>query len=236
MKYVFGALFILFGISYITHAQVNVTNVAVSANVVLVWEAETYVPPFYKGKALLPDGADVRIMAFPPANLGDASALSYTWKVDGEVIDTASGVGRSFFIQRSDVFGGSKLIVVEVSRGGTKVGTGVARVPLVKPSVALFSSLPLTGILFGGGLDAPQGDEVTLEAYPLFFSVDTKSNPNLTYDWSINGEHVSNPLGNSGRLTLRKDAGGAAHVGLSLQNEVRVLETTSGSIDIVFEE
>ncbi|MBP9771404.1 MAG: hypothetical protein KBD16_00550 [Candidatus Pacebacteria bacterium] len=236
MNYFFAALTLFLGLYSLANAQVNVTDVSVTTNIPLLWETETYVPPFYKGKALLPDGGDVRVLALPPANLGDPSALSYTWKVDGVVVDTASGFGRTFFIARSDIFGGSKLIVVEVKRGDSRVGTGAIRVPLVEPSALIYPSLPLAGILFGGGTRAVASDEITFEAYPLFFSVPKKQTSDLVYEWSINREYVSNPLGNSGRLTLRKDAGGSAAVSISLHNQARVLETADASIEVVFEE
>src|SRR5688572_27784159 len=129
-------------------AQVNVTTETVAPNVTLLWEAQTYVPPFYKGKTLLADGGDVKIFAFPPDHLGDPSALRYMWKIDGEVRGDDSGIGRSFFIHRSGLFGGAPLIIVEVYRGDEKVGTGALRVPLVAPRIAVYPVLPLAGILF----------------------------------------------------------------------------------------
>lgn len=217
-------------------AQVNVTNDVVVTDTAMVWEAQAYTPPFYKGKALLPDGGDVRILAFPPIELGSPYGLSYTWKVDGTVMPEASGLGRSVFMHRSDIFGGSPLIVVEVSKNGTRASVGALRVPIIKPRVLMYPSLPLAGILFGSAVSAIEGNEITLEAYPLFFGVETKFDSALTYRWDINGRVASNPLGNTGRLTMRSESGGDVAVGLSIFNTQNILESAESSLTITFEE
>lgn len=217
-----------------TRAQVNVDNAVVVADTILVWEGLTYTPPFYKGKALLTDGGDARILAFPPQELGSPFELSYTWKVDGVVSQEASGVGKSAFTYRSDIFGGSPLIVVEVSRGKERVSTGVIRIPLVEPKVALYPSLPLTGVLLGARASSVDGEEIALEAYPFFFSVVSKESASLLYRWKVNGFSANNPLGNAGRLLLRSEEGGSASVSLSVNNENRPLEAAEGALGITF--
>lgn len=231
--------FLLFALCLIApifsaRAQVNVTNEIIAADTTLVWEALSYTPPFYKGKALMPDGGDVKILAFPPLHLGTPYELSYTWKVAGTVIPEASGPGRSFFIHRSDMFGGSPLIVVEVSKNGQRVSAGALRVPIVKPRALLYPSLPLAGVLFGREQHTAS-DEAMLEAYPLFFSVKSKADPALTYAWKIDNTPVRNPLGNSGRLILRRQNEGVTSVGLSIHNEDHILEAADATITMQFE-
>ena len=218
------------------HAQVNLSQEIVASNVTMIWEAQTYTPPFYKGKALYVDGASAKVLALPPASLGDPANLSYTWKLDGEVQQAASGVGRDFFIYEPSIFGGSPLIVVEVARSGTKVATGALRVPQVKPSIVLYPSLPLAGILFGNKASSVEGDEIALEAYPLFFGVTTKMDPSLEYKWLVGDELAQNPLGNVGRLILRSESGGSVRVGLSVINSANVLERAETATSLTFEE
>src|SRR5688572_11234371 len=84
MKYSFSiivGIFLVVGyfVAGVVHAQVNVTTQFVAPSVTMVWGAETYVPPFYKGKALYVDGAAARILALPPAEFGDPSLLTYMW-------------------------------------------------------------------------------------------------------------------------------------------------------------
>lgn len=222
--------------SHLASAQVNVTTQSSASTVTLVWEADTYVPPFYKGKALYVDGADARILALPRADLGDPSSLVYVWKINGRIEDSASGAGRNYFVFRPDVFGGSPLIVAEVYKDTEKVAVGAVRVPQVEPEVVIYPELPLAGILFGNTPSNVEGDEITLEAYPLFFSARSKQDPALTYRWNINDERVANPSGNTGRLVLRSEAGGAVRVDALINNTRRVLEDARGTVSLTFEE
>jgi hypothetical protein len=233
--YFFIAIIAIIASNNHVQAQVNVTNDVVLSNVTLVWEAQTYVPPFYKGRALFADGADVKILAFPPTDLGDPSQLNYKWKVDGTVIQEASGTGRRFFIYESGMFGGSPLIVVEVSNGTATAGTGVIRVPLTKPRVALYQSLPLAGILFGTSIDKAVDQEASIEAYPLFFSVETRSDPSLTYQWKVDDISSQNPLGNKGSLFVRNENGGRTTLQLQIFNTANLLENAKNALTVQFE-
>jgi hypothetical protein len=52
------------------------------AEVDLLWEAKTYVPPFYKGKALPTYASDVRVTAMPRLGsvTADPNEYSYVWR------------------------------------------------------------------------------------------------------------------------------------------------------------
>jgi hypothetical protein len=225
---------VLFGLP--ARAQVNIVTQTISSNVTLVWEAQSYVPPFYKGRALAVDGGDVNILAFPPASLGNSADLTYIWKIDGRVDNPSSGLGRSFFRHRPDIFGGAPLIVVDVYRDGNKAATGALRVPQVKPQVLVYPALPLAGILFGNRARSIDGEEITLEAYPLFFGVQKKSDPALTYRWSVNDVAAQNPLGNAGRLVMRSEEGGTVNVEVSVANARNILESAKQVLSLTFEE
>jgi hypothetical protein len=67
--------------------------------VTLLWEASTYVPPFYKGKSLYSAGADIHVVAIPQVNdsAGNpipASDLTFKWEMNGDAYADHSGLGR----------------------------------------------------------------------------------------------------------------------------------------------
>lgn len=217
-------------------AQVNVTVKNVPTNITLVWEASSYVPPFYKGKALMPDGGDARVVAFLPPGVQATSDMSYSWRVDGVVDGSNSGVGRSAYTIKSEIFGGSSLIVVEVSNTNGLIGTGALRIPLVEPLVLVYADAPLGGVLFNIENPRLTGEEVAVETYPLFFTTSARSDIDMTYMWRVNGLPVQNPFGNSGRLVLRsEEAVGTTTVGISVTNADRMLENASGETILFFE-
>lgn len=218
------------------HAQVNVTIKNTPINITLVWEASSYVPPFYKGKALMPDGGDARIVAFLPPGVPVTSDISYSWRVDGSIDGDNSGVGRNSYTIESEIFGGSSLVVVEVSNTNGLIGTGALRIPLTKPQILVYADAPLGGVLFNDENPHVAGTELTMETYPLFFTTRRRDNANLSYVWRVNGMPATNPLGNSGRLVLRsEEAIGTTTIGVSVSNADRILESASGDTTIFFE-
>ncbi len=216
-------------------AQVNVDVRNIATNITLVWEANSYTPPFYKGRALMPDGGDARIIAFLPPGIPETAGLTYTWRIDGTIDGDNSGPGRKIYELRSPVFGGSPLIVVEVKSGANLIGTGVLRIPVVKPQVLVYADSPLGGVLFNVEKPALSGAELALETYPLFFSTKRRDNLDISYAWQVDGFTVQNPLGNSARIILRSEAPGTTTIGASVSNRFRVLESASGKTSLFLE-
>jgi hypothetical protein len=73
----------------------------------LLWQAnDAYVPPFYKGKALLTEGSDVKIVAMPEIKSGSGTInpknLTYSWKKDYTNDPDGSGYGIHSYVFMSD--------------------------------------------------------------------------------------------------------------------------------------
>lgn len=216
-------------------AQVNVQTQIVPTNITLVWEADSYVPPFYKGKALMPDGGDARIVAILPPGIDKGSNIRYTWRVDGTVDGNASGYGRDVYQLRSDMFGGQSFVVVEVHNGDSLIGSGALRIPLAKPQVLVYADAPLGGVLFNVENPRLGGEELSIETYPAFFSTQQRDARGLSYKWRVNGSTVTNPLGNTGRLSVRSESTGATTISVSVINSNNILESATGQIMLFLE-
>jgi hypothetical protein len=71
------------------------------AEVDLIYEADTYTHPFYKGKRLYTSESNVDFIAIPNfvrnGRKIPSSELVYTWKINGNVRQDVSGYGRSVF-------------------------------------------------------------------------------------------------------------------------------------------
>jgi len=73
------------------------------ADVTLLWEADTYKPPFYKGHSNAAFGSTFRVTAIPEffdkkGIRMNPKDLIYTWKKNYEVVGSASGYGKDSFI------------------------------------------------------------------------------------------------------------------------------------------
>lgn len=216
-------------------AQVHVQTQVVPTNITLVWEADSYVPPFYKGKALMPDGGNARIVALLPPGIEKSQNIRYTWRVDGQIDSEASGYGQDTYRLESDRFGGSSLVIVEAHNGQSLIGSGALRIPLAPTRVLVYADAPLGGVLFNVENPRLEGEELAIETYPAFFSASARNAATLSYGWKVNGFTVDNPLGNTGRLAVRSESVGTTTVSVSVRNDNNILELATGAITLFLE-
>jgi hypothetical protein len=212
----------------------------------LAWEARTYVPPFYKGKALLSPGADVRVFAF--TDIRDAagnripeSNLVFNWERNDTKFADRSGLGvSSFSFGSSQLASGEDILVNVLTKDGTRVGQASIFIPASDPLIRLYQRSPLRGILYEralfGVIDLVE-EEVAIVAEPYFFSGNTRSNETFQYEWRLDGNPVAQD-NTSAILTLRnQQAGeGEALLSVSVQNTVvtRLLQAAETRIGFMF--
>ena len=213
-------------------------------DVELVWEADTYTPPFYKGKALPSPGSDLRVFARPIGASGADSSFVYRWKVDGKSVPSASGYGKST-ATLPGLFLGGKTATVEVSIASldeTVRATKSITIRGVTPRILLYEDRPLEGIRYGRALGttavAP-GNEMTVRVEPFFLSKDARTNGSVLYRWTLDGGTVPTVessgsglvFGEYGthRLTLFND--GSAQKMVSLGLSVRSTASLFSSVN-----
>ena len=211
----------------------------------LVWEADTSVPPFYRGKALYSGGSQVRVVAFPNIVVNGktfaASSLSFQWTLDGDPLPSQSGLGKN-----SLTFTGSQLqpeedVSVDVYYGASKVGQGSVAIPATVPQLLLYDKDPLRGLLLDTALPAGialASNEFSVQAVPYYFSNASIKNGSLSYTWTLNGNDTTGPSAAQGLLTLRQTGAGtgAAVLGVALQNNDtdKLVQAASAALQIIF--
>ncbi len=234
-KFAYTLLFVFSLIPLVTSAQVNVTVRNIVADVEMVWEAHSYTPPFYKGKALYSIGGEVAVVALPPAYLGNPSTLSYVWKKDAEVQGAFSGVGKNSFTFSGSQFGESPLITVEVSNGNTS-SYGSLRLQQTAPVVRFYENRPLEGVSLDHALPrsfSTREKEVVVEAYPYFFSASGRADSTLSYTWTANGQKLTDARGAS--ISIQSTEPRSVIVGLSISHLKEILQSAEDSLTVVFE-
>lgn len=211
----------------------------------LVWEADTTVPPFYRGKALYSGGSQVKVVAFPNIVVNgktlSASSLSFQWILAGDPLPAQSGLGKN-----SLTFTGSQLqpeesVAVDVYYGASKVGRGEVLIPAVTPQLLLYDKDPLRGLIFDTALPAGISlttNEFSVQAVPYYFANSSLRANSLTYAWTLNGNETTGPDATRGLLTLRQTGSGtgSAVVGVSLQNNDtdKLVQAASAALQIIF--
>lgn len=208
--------------------------------VTTIWEADTYTPPFYKGKAMIVPQAVIKIVAIPNTNdTLSAGTLVYTWKKDDYVDTASSGYGRNAF----SFVGPKPLTNTKITLDVSSLDDSAESImqiylPQARPHILFYEKDPLLGVLYNKPLGAEftlNKKEFSISAEPFFFSNERSDSPAIKYNWSVNGRVVQSYGRN---ITLRNDAGakGTSAVSLAMRGITKTFQSANKDIKIHFTE
>jgi len=211
------------------------------ASVDLVANAETYTPPFYKGRSLYTQKSNVRITAIPEfinsaGQKVSSNNLVYKWQQGNSVLGEQSGVGRSSITIEGQTITRPLNIKVEVSTLDDSVkAEGTILVQRGETEVLVYEKNPLYGLLLADAANSLfiSEKEITLEAVPYFFSVPSKNSSDIEYSWTQNGQKIEAGDEQSS-IILRQteeNLSGNVNIGVRVMNKDNQLQTGSfGSV------
>ncbi|MDP7366864.1 MAG: hypothetical protein QGH83_06360 [Candidatus Pacebacteria bacterium] len=211
----------------------------------LLWEAKTYTPPFYSGKALPSSDAEITITAIPQfvtsnGNKLKSSELIFTWKRDGKVLGKDSGRGRDTIEITGPRIFNSTLIQVKVSSlGGTLHGKGFAQIFTVQPKIIFYKNDIILGMRYEKGIKDTltlSEEEVNITAHPYFFSGNRRVSSDFDYNWNVDGSSVPSSPDDESSIVLRQigEGEGSAVVTLSIQSIDKILQVARESFSVIF--
>jgi hypothetical protein len=188
----------------------------------IVWQGETYIPPFYEGLSIWSYQSQITLMAIPyGSGFENPANLIYRWKKNGTVLGSLSGLGKNFLSFADTVLSKPQFVEVDIRSANdpdTILAKSSATIVPRKPSVLVYENNPLYGYLFNKevGQIYPIKEEVTFSAFPFYFSGVTRSAVPLQYSWSSGA-------GNSGinpSITFRvpEDAEGSSNISIRISN------------------
>ena len=235
-----------------TTVRVEITRQDVSAStegvirptqVDLIWEAVSYVPPFYKGRALPSAGTSVRLFAIPRFQFSGSQIppgeLHYTWKQNGKTIPSASGLGRNSALLNGPVLFGTDTISVDVRSANNELtGSASVRISSVEPKIKLYEEHPIFGILynraFGSQVSIPE-TEATFVAVPYFAPARSPDDRLLVYRWRVNNTTVPNNPTTPSTITLNATgSNGQASMELGLTHATNFFMSVADKWNISF--
>jgi hypothetical protein len=208
----------------------------------LIWEAQTYTPPFYKGKSLFADEAEATVVAMPKfiqnGKTISKENLIYTWKLGGDVLQGKSGYGKYFMTFTGGYFGGAEQIDVAVSSvDGAVHGTGSVTINPTQTQVLVYQNHPLYGLLTNSAIGDSaqlQNKEISLVAVPFFFSRFFGNAPDVTIDWQMNGTTAQSG-DNGNTITLRQaGAPGTSILDVSVRHKAKTFQQTEKQFSISY--
>ena len=180
------------------------------AEVDILWEAETYVPPFYRGKALPTPGSTIKIVAFPNMIVQNqkipSSELFFRWQEN--FANTKQEYGKPWMITTASNLFGEKEISVEISDlNKTAVAKNLFNLNSISPTVLFYEKHPLEKYRFTKSIPESfslLAQEITLRAEPFFF--DLNAVDKINYEWGIN-DTISTTFADEKEIVLRKNNG-----------------------------
>lgn len=209
----------------------------------VLWEApDSYVPPFYRGKALPGEEAVIRAVAIPNFTSGgnpvDRSRTVFNWSQNNTQAEESSGYGKSSFVFKLNPL--KNVNRLQVTAGPLSAPAQVEEtlnISPFEPQILFYESSPLLGTLYSKAFQTGLRlitNEVTLVAEPYSFSGSSKIKSSLEYSWSLNGVLAGTPVDPT-RLTLRKPEGsGKSVVSLNISHPQKILQEGSKSISIIY--
>lgn len=214
------------------------------ATVDLLWEARTYTPPFYKGKALFSPQENVIFVAMPNITntsgvKANPSKITYTWRQDTRVVGDRSGYGVNAFAYKGRILASPVIIAVTASDENDLTAESYISLSPTNTIMALYEDSSLYGMLFNtelsGGFDFGDKEERTLAAYPYYFGINGKSDTDLSYIWTINGTQINVPEYQN-EMTLRNSTGeaGISIIGSSITSNANILEGSDTQTSVNF--
>jgi hypothetical protein len=216
-----------------TNKQITITP----ASIDVLWEAsDSYVPPFYKGKALTSSEGIVKAVAL--LNSTQSSGVSYNWKVNNKSKIDSSGYGKNFYLLKKSYLDKSNIIQVDASNlSGNTVGSGQIEIGTGNPKIVFYKKDSLLGTnwveaLQDGFFIKQSGETVVVE--PYFISPKDLNSSDLNLTWSLGGSDISTPEIKNELSIKPESKGGSSKIKVSLENIKRMFLKASREINVNF--
>ena len=207
----------------------------------LAWEAQTYTPPGYRGRALPTSGALVRVYAFPEifvsaAQTANPDNLIYQWTLDDTDARDQSGRGRkSFSFQVANGKGVTHRVSVIVTNED-KSTSAFAKVDVrvEDPQILFYEDKTLEGPRYERAstqFSVAGGEEVRVRVEPYFFLAGFIDE--LSYQWRINGQSLQDASQPRQFLfRTEQESRGTHHATLTIEHPSQLFQRGSGSVSI----
>lgn len=223
--------------SYSFTKQFSITPVEIA----LAWEADTYTPPLYQGKALFTDQSTVKIVAYVNGNTDtnkiDPTRMVYSWKKNGTLLDKESGIGKNILIVDGDK---SLLSYTDITLTVDSYDKSISSqkkisINSARPEIIFYQSDPLEGTRFENQLENTilTKNNLTVVGIPYFLSINDLGNPLLSYVWSLN----NTPIKSNGLFVslLKPETAGSSRINLETSVIGKLFQKVNNTLTINYE-
>lgn len=211
----------------------------------LIWQAEGFVSPFYKGKTLFSYQDKIKFIAIPHVSGADGKEISpknliYKWTKNDTVMGDFSGYGYDTYTLISSIIARPVTMRVDVSSSdGVALGYSTVTVVPSDPKIVFYKKDPMYGILFqkaiSGSEELGSSKEISVLAQPFFFGTTDKNSSDLSYKWQLNGNTIEEGDDSTIKtFRLTDNSSGNATISLSIENSNKILQYASNQFQLMF--
>lgn len=226
---------LLNGVSFTKQVNFN------PASVDIVWEAISYTPPFYKGKALHARQGTIKVVAMPEFVANGvripSDRLVYNWSNGLQVLQSQSGYGKSAVYINGSLFGRTENIEVMVTDPiNNLVAKGRVNISPVGPEIIFYKNDPYYGPLFENALSSDydlKTEEFEMMASPFFFSKEDM--PGFTYNWKLNGNPIDSIKFSRNAVFRKPEGSGRSMISLAIENQNKILQGATKNLTLIFD-
>ncbi|OGG77522.1 hypothetical protein A3B35_01775 [Candidatus Kaiserbacteria bacterium RIFCSPLOWO2_01_FULL_54_24] len=205
----------------------------------LLWESNSYVPPFFRGRALPSAGTTLSLEAIPRLKRGDGSSvpdteITFTWRRNGYVVQEVSGRGASkVTLESPSLFGVDTITVEARTSDGLFESAASVRIPSVEPRLVLYEKHPLFGVMYHNAIPPRSFRpeiETSFTAVPYFAEALADNDGRLVYEWRVNGNPIANDPARPNSITINaRGSSGLALIELALSHATNLFLNSFGS-------
>jgi len=211
-----------------------------SASVDFLWQADTYTPPFYRGKALPTSQSMIKVVASPTFFSASGKLLSgpfvYTWEKESETLGDVSGTGKNTLIFTGNyAYNTDNIRVIVKTIDGSIAADRTDNIMISVPKIVFYQNKSLEGVRYETAINSdfqiPE-TEVTIHAEPYFFSFPSRNKNNGNFAWILDGQTLTNNPDDPSEYTLRTpDKGsGSVNVSLEITNRDHYMQDTTNQV------
>jgi|SRR3989338_274485 len=220
-------------------------NIVIKPSIIILLSQanDSYTPPFYRGKALLTPGSEVKVVAMPEIKVGAGLAnpknMTYAWRKDFTNDIGASGYGKNYFTYISDYLDDSNYIEVTATTLDQKYSSlANITIGMTQPKILFYKNDSAIGTIWDRALADGHKieDKEIIKAIPYFISPKNIRNPRLIWNWFINDSQVYNQSFQKNLMPLQVGEGtsGTSRLRVEIENLDKIFQTANKEINLEF--
>jgi hypothetical protein len=233
--------YITLDIQIISGADSLTKNILIQPSEVdLLWEAiDSYVPPFYKGKALGTEESNIKVIAIPNVNNTNNTQgnMIYTWEKNYIASPSNSGYNKNSMVQRLDYLNPKEIVKVSVSSLDRNYeAENTIELKPSRPRILYYQNNPDLGLLLNSSIangTSTTRSDFEVFAIPLFFTLKNLAKNDLTYAWSVGGKSIpDNSVKNRITVQFPKNSSGPTDITTKIESKLKLFQTAQSSVSI----